>query len=133
MERSFAMRRKEITDETMTLDQLFDRFPFIQEIDTVTYLLHKIQCTYLSFYALVKVMMEMEFIVKEKMQSLARERWASKVPAILKQAKVEAIHRARLATVIQESQDGNGKICNKDMFNLDIKIYATRRYYDTSI
>ena len=65
--------------------------------------------------------MEMEFIVKEKMQSLAKERWASKVPAILKQAKVEAIHRARLATVIQESQDGNGKICNKDMFNLDIK------------
>ena len=106
----------------MTLDQLFDRFPFLQEIDTVSYLLHKIQCTHLSFYALVKVMMEMEFIVKEKMQSLARERWASKVPAILKQAKVEAIHRARLATVIQESQDGNGKICNKDnMFNLDIK------------
>ena len=34
MERSFAMRRKEITDETMTLDQLFDRFPFLQEIDT---------------------------------------------------------------------------------------------------
>ena len=49
------------------------------------------------------------------MQSLARERWASKVPAILKQAKVEAIHRARLATVIQESQDGNGKICNGEI------------------
>ena len=66
MERSFAMRRKEITDETMTLDQLFDRFPFLQEIDTVSYLLHKIQCTYLSFYALVKVMMEMEFIGRRK-------------------------------------------------------------------
>ena len=56
MERSFAMRRKEITDGTMTLDQLFDRFPFLKEIDTVSYLLHKIQCTYLLFYTLVKVM-----------------------------------------------------------------------------
>ena len=72
MERSFALWRKEITDETMTLD-LFDRFPFLQEINTVSYLLHKIQCIHLSFYVLVKVMMEMEFIVKEKMQSLARE------------------------------------------------------------
>ena len=66
-------------------------------------------------------MMEMEFIVKEKMQSLASEHCTSKLPAILKQAKVEARHRARLATVIQESQDGNGKICNKDMFDLDMQ------------
>ena len=45
---------------------------------------------------------------------------------------MEAIPRERLATVIQESQDGSGKICNKDMFNLDYKkLSATRRYYDT--
>ena len=69
----------------MTLDQLFDKFPFLQE--TLRYLLHKIQCTHLSFYALVKVMMELEFIVKEKMQSLARERWASKVLPFLNRPK----------------------------------------------
>lgn len=38
MKRSFALRRKEVTGE-MTLDQIFTRFPFLQEIDTVSYVL----------------------------------------------------------------------------------------------
>ncbi len=36
MKRSFAMRRKEVMGE-MTLEQIFVKFPFLQEIDTVSY------------------------------------------------------------------------------------------------
>ena len=36
MERSFAFRRIEITDDCLTLEQMFDKYPFLQEIDIVS-------------------------------------------------------------------------------------------------
>ena len=35
-ERSFAMRRREIIEKNMYLDQIFDKFPFLQETDMVS-------------------------------------------------------------------------------------------------
>jgi len=40
MERSFAMRRKEVTGD-MTLDETLIRFPFLQKIDTVSCIIHR--------------------------------------------------------------------------------------------
>ena len=37
IERSFAMRRAEIIDNNMYLDQIFTKFPFLQEADTVSH------------------------------------------------------------------------------------------------
>ena len=35
MERSFSFRRIEIVDDSLSLEEIFDKFPFLQEIDMV--------------------------------------------------------------------------------------------------
>lgn len=62
------------------------------------------------FHLVIQLMMEMEFILKtEKMQPTSRERWVMKIPAILEQAKVEAVHKPHISDIVQEYQDDNGK------------------------
>ncbi len=70
--------------------------------------------------------METEFILStEKLQPTARERWELKIPAILEQAKVEAIHKSSISDILQEFDDDSEAYNKKKMkwnFREDILI-----------
>lgn len=55
-------------------------------------------------------MMEMQLIIKDDaLRSASKERWMSKIPTIIEQAKLEASHTTRFSSVINDLESDDGK------------------------
>jgi len=86
MDRSFALRRKEIMESNLHLDVIFDRFPFLQDTE--------------------ELMSEMQRIMgSDTLRALSKEHWITMCPKILQQAQLEAPHNLRVSNTLDAAKN----------------------------